>query len=408
MNAPVLRVGIVGLGGATVSMLPSLLADDRIAIAGVADVHVPARERFAADYGVPAYARAEDLAAAPGVDAVYIATPHAVHAEQAIAALSLGTHVLVEKPLALTVEDCLAVDAASRASGAQVVVGHTHAFDRPVRLMHEIITSGRLGRVAMINNWNFGAFLYRPRRPDELDTARGGGIIFNQIPHQVDVARLLGGGLVRSVRSSAFVLDPARPTEGSHTTFLDFEDGAAAGLVFSGYDHFDSDELHGWVDENGQQRGPAHGAARRSLRGLGSPTAEAELKSGRGYGRGGPVGSRSSGSLHQPHFGVLVVSCEGGDLRATPEGVVLYDEAGATEFPVPCDGPFPDKSLVVDDLYRAAALGEPSVHDAAWGAATVEVCRAILASAHGRREVVLSHQVASDPARRTSDVPTIR
>lgn len=404
MTAPVLRVGIVGLGGATVSMLPSLLADERIAIAGVADVHAPARERFAADFGVPAYDRAEDLAADHGVDAVYIATPHAVHAEQAIAALSLGTHVLVEKPLALTVEDCLAVDAASRASGAQVVVGHTHAFDRPVRLMHEIVVSGRLGRVAMINNWNFGAFLYRPRRPDELDTARGGGIIFNQVPHQVDVARLLGGGLVRSVRSSAFVLDPARPTEGSHTTFLDFEDGAAAGLVFSGYDGFDSDELHGWVDENGRRRGPAHGAARRSLRGLGS-TPEVELKTGRGYG-GGQATDPPPGPLHQPHFGVLVVSCEGGDLRATPEGVVLYDEAGATEIPVPCDGPFPDKSLVVDELYRAAALGELSPHDAAWGAATVEVCRAILASAQGRREVVLSHQVASDRARRTFDVPT--
>ena len=67
----------------------------------------------------------------------------------------------------------------------------------------------------MINSFNYTNFLYRPRRPEELDTAQGGGILFNQVPHQIDIARLLGGGLVRSVRAQTTVLDPARPTEGS-------------------------------------------------------------------------------------------------------------------------------------------------------------------------------------------------
>ena len=66
----------------------------------------------------------------------------------------------------------------------------------------------------MINMFAYGNFLYRPRRPEELDTAQGGGVIYNQAPHQIDIARLLGGGLVRSVRASAWVLGPGPPDRG--------------------------------------------------------------------------------------------------------------------------------------------------------------------------------------------------
>ena len=53
----------------------------------------------------------------------------------------------------------------------------------------------------MIHSFNYTNYLYRPRRPEELDTAKGGGILFNQVPHQIDTARLLGGGVVESVRA---------------------------------------------------------------------------------------------------------------------------------------------------------------------------------------------------------------
>jgi phthalate 4,5-cis-dihydrodiol dehydrogenase len=59
---------------------------------------------------------------------------------------------------------------------------------------------------------------------------------------------------------------------------------------------------------------------------------------------------------------------------------------------LPADGPS-DKSTVIDELYRAAVLGEAPLHDAAWGAATMEVCQAILSSAREHREIHLHHQV---------------
>ena len=75
-----------------------------------------------------------------------------------------------------------------------LVVGHSHSFDAPILRTRELIASGAFGAVRMINALNYTDFLYRPRRPEELDTAQGGGAVFNQAAHQVDIVRLLGGG----------------------------------------------------------------------------------------------------------------------------------------------------------------------------------------------------------------------
>jgi phthalate 4,5-cis-dihydrodiol dehydrogenase len=122
--------------------------------------------------------------------------------------------------------------------------------------MRELIASSEVGRLSMIAMANYTDFIYRPRRPEELDTSLGGGILFNQIPHQVDIARLLSGSKVRQVRATTGILDLNRPTEGSCMAMLSFEDGAAASLIYSGYDRFDSDELHGWIGESGGPKNP--------------------------------------------------------------------------------------------------------------------------------------------------------
>ena len=206
-----------------------------------------------------------ELVADPAVEVVYIATPHQFHAPHAMLAAEHGKHIILEKPMALTLADCDAIIAAVERHKVHLIVGHTHAFDPAVRLMREMIARGELGRLGLIHSFNYTNFLYRPRRPEELDTAQGGGILFNQVPHQIDTARLLAGGMVRSVRAHATVLDPARPTEGSCAALLQFDNGAAASLVYSGYDHFDSDEWHFGISERGAPKPIAHGAARRAL-----------------------------------------------------------------------------------------------------------------------------------------------
>jgi phthalate 4,5-cis-dihydrodiol dehydrogenase len=80
MPAQTLRLGAIGLGRAAATMLPSLLAHPHVRLTAAADPNPEARARFEADFGGTTYATAEELCASPGIDAVYIASPHQFHA----------------------------------------------------------------------------------------------------------------------------------------------------------------------------------------------------------------------------------------------------------------------------------------------------------------------------------------
>ena len=91
-------------------MLPTFVARSaRIALVAAADPRPEARARFAADFSANAYETVEELCADPAVEIVYVATPHQHHAAHAILAAQHGKHVLVEKPMALTLADCAAM-----------------------------------------------------------------------------------------------------------------------------------------------------------------------------------------------------------------------------------------------------------------------------------------------------------
>jgi phthalate 4,5-cis-dihydrodiol dehydrogenase len=380
-------LGIVGLGMAGAVMVHAAARHPGFRIVAAAEPYAAPRAAFARDFKANAYEDVRGLCDDPAVDAVYIATPHQFHAEHARLAAAAGKHVVLEKPMALTLEDCDAIIAAVEKAGVHLVIGHTHAFDPAIRAMRAMIASGELGRLGMIASWNYTNYLHRPRRPEELDTAKGGGILFNQLPHQVDIVRLLGGGLVKSVRAHAGGLDPARPTEGHAVAFLAFEDGAAASLVYGGYDFFDSDELHGWISERGGPKQPAHGAARRALAARSGN--EAGLRTAN-YAYGAADGVEPP---HQPHFGLTIATCARGELRSSADGVFVYGEDGRREIALP-DGPrFSGRGNVLDDLAAAIRTGRKPVHDGRWGKATLEVALAIQTSAREGREVGMEHQV---------------
>lgn len=390
-----LRLGIAGLGRAFSLMIPTFAQHPRIAVVAGADPRPEARARFASDFaGAKAYATVEELCADPAVEVVYISTPHQFHAEQVRIAAANGRHVLVEKPMALTLDDCRAMIEAARAGGVHLLVGHSHSFDAPIARARAMIASGELGPLRMISAINYTDFLYRPRRPEELDTAQGGGVMFNQAPHQVDVVRFLGGGRVRSVRAQTGAWDRARPTEGAYTALLTFADGACASLTYSGYAHFDSDELCDWIGESGQGKDPRrYGAARRLLANA-SGDAEVALKGARNYGGpdyAGPTAAAASEPRYHQHFGFVVASCDRADLRPIAKGVMIYDDTQARFEPVPV--PEVPRSEVIDELYDAVVSGRPPLHGGEWALATIEVCLAMLQSSREGREILLAHQV---------------
>ena len=130
----------------------------------------------------------------------------------------------------------------------------------------------------------------------------------------------------------------------------------------------------------------AYGAARRMLQGD-----ELELKNARNYG--GPDFTAAAGNRLHQHFGLLIASCEGADLRPLPSGVMIYANEARRLEPLPA--PKVQRAEVIDELYGAIVEGKPPRHDGNWGAATLEVCLAILRSSREGREIALPAPTAS-------------
>lgn len=382
-----LGMGVAGLGRAFMLMLPTLVRHPRIRLAAAADPRAEARKQFSADFAANTYGSVEELCADTAVEAVYIATPHQYHAEHVAIAAAAGKHVLVEKPMALTLEGCRAMTDAVRRAGVHMVIGHSHSFDAPIRRTRELIASGEFGAVRMITASNFTDFLYRPRRPEELRSESGGGVVFNQAPHHVDIVRYLAGGKAGSVRALTGAWDQKRPTEGAYSALLTFESGAFASITYSGYAHFDSDEFMGWIAESGYPKDPEHyGAARSLLKQAHSVEQELALKNVRNYGGDQAPPASQARRWHQ-QFGVLIVSCERADLRPMPNGVAIYGDT-SRRFEALAEPDVPRRE-VIDELYNAVVKGEPPLHDGEWGTATMEVCFAILDSAREGRDIAL-------------------
>lgn len=393
MTTRQIKIGVVGLGRAFTLMLPTFLHDGRVKLVAATDPIQVARSQFEKDFAAPAYESIEELCANPQVEVVYIASPHQFHADHVCMAATHGKHILVEKPMGLSLQECTRMISAARSAGVHLIVGHSHSFNTPVQRCRDIIESGVYGSVKMINALNFTDFLYRPRRPEELNTAAGGGVIHSQATHQIDIVRMLGGGLVGSVRAMTGSWDNSRPTEGAYSALLRFESGAFASSAYSGYGHYDSDELMDGIGEMGQTKNPAdYGAARKRLPDPVAPDQEAALKAARNYG----------GALYEPnlalptnlahqHFGHIIISCETADLRPSATGVHIYTDSKKLFQPLPA--PRIPRAEVINELYDCVVNDTPAQHSGEWARATTAVCLAILDSAKSGRDSQPEFQV---------------
>ena len=360
--AHTLRVGVAGLGAVTRSLLPSIEGMPDVELTAVAAPRQGPRDEARERYGVETYASVEAMCESPHVDVVWVCTPNAFHAEHTITAAEHGKHVICEKPMAVTLDEAQAMSEAINRNGVRYVQGHSKLFDPPIRRMREIVSSGQLGRVIQINTWEFKPWIAGPPRSDaDVDTAQGGGVVYRQGPHQADIIRGIGGGMVKSLRAIAGRWHPAFPRgEGDYTAFLEFEDGTAATMVFNGYGYFDITELTWGIGEGGQQRESGDGPERNEQR------------------------------RRQPFYGLTVVSCERGDIRQSPDGLYVYTEAGREEVTLEPGGRGRKELAELGDALREE---RPTFPDERWGMASLEVVLAVLESSRERREVPLSHQV---------------
>jgi phthalate 4,5-cis-dihydrodiol dehydrogenase len=316
-----------------------------------------------------------------------------------VTAAEHGKHVICTKPMALTVEECETICVVAERQGVQLLCGQSYSMSPDITAMHLAARSGELGRLIAINTWLSTDWLLKPRVPEETDEAMGGGVVYRHAPHLIDTVRLLGGGLVRSVRASVGRWMRERPCPGNFSAYLEFEDGTPATIAYNGYGYFDTSELTWGIGNrmySDDERIPVRRALRRgelnaedakeSMR-FGAATANAASR-GSGHAAAAPIGTRA----HIGWFGITVASFEHGDIRQGPNGILVYDDEGCRVIPV--HGGRGTGMLEMRDMYEAVVEGKPLTHDGRWGMATLEVGNAIVQSGRERREIMLTHQCA--------------
>lgn len=385
MSHQPLQLGIAGFGAAARAFVPAMRKHGGFALVAAAEPSPTVAAGIGAEFGLAVYDSLGAMLAEGDVDAVYVATPTELHVDHVLQAIASGKHVLVEKPMAASLADARRMVEAAEAAGVVFLVGHSHSYDLPIMKMREIIASGELGRVRMVHTWCYTDWVHRPRRPDELDGALGGGVTFRQGSHQFDILRLLCGGLVKSVRARTFDWDPARRTTGAHTVCLDFEDGAVATAVYNGYGGLSSIDLCFDVSEWGLHQ-PASNRAWARANAVQSTGDELVAKQQRAKT------AIPAAAPFQPFFGLTLVSCERGDIRQSPTGLLIADANGTREIALPTDQS--PRDLVMAEFHAAITGAAPAVHDGRWGLANLAVCEAVVASSLERRELPVGDQVA--------------
>ncbi len=221
----------------------------------------------------------------------------------------------------------------------------------------------------------------------EINSELGGGVCYRQAPYQVDIARLLGGGMARSVRAHAGRWSAENATEGNCSALLEFDGGVTATLIYDGYGYFDDRELiEGDVFSGDQQLGPGQRLRKARAEGkLNKDTSRSGVAFDIERGDGDPAKLP-----RQPFFGRTLVSCERGAIRQSADGVFIYDEQGRSE--LACADWYGPLKVELEDFHKAVTENRSVPHDGNWGKATLEVCLAIIQSSRDGREVSLSHR----------------
>jgi UDP-N-acetyl-2-amino-2-deoxyglucuronate dehydrogenase len=193
-------------------------------------------EAFAQQYGVSAFSDIEEMIQTTRLDAVVVATPHPKHVDPAVAAINAGSHVVVEKPLASTLEDCdTMIDIAKKKNKILAVISQRRLYP-PVRRIKEAIVEGKLGKPVLGTVNMFG---WRDESYYNSDPWRGrwhgegGGVLVNQAPHQLDILQWYMGSVRELYGCWANLNHPTIEVEDTSVAIIRFRSGAIGNILVS-------------------------------------------------------------------------------------------------------------------------------------------------------------------------------
>lgn len=191
---------------------------------------------FADKYGVIPYSDIDEMIKVGGIQAVVIATPHPAHAEPAIATMNAGAHVMVEKPLASSLEDCDAMITAAKNTKKKLAMISQRRLYEPVKRIKIAIDAGKLDVPVLGTVSMFG---WRDKNYYDSDLWRGtwskegGGVLVNQAPHQIDILQWIMGPVDELYGYWANLNHPYIEVEDTSIAILKFTSGALGNIVVS-------------------------------------------------------------------------------------------------------------------------------------------------------------------------------
>jgi predicted dehydrogenase len=188
-----LRVGLLGAGWVADRHARGLLAHPGAELVAASSWREPSLAALAERHGIPRTTTDwRALAADPEVDAVVIGTPNALHAEQSVAFLQAGKHVLVEKPMARNLAECDRMLAAAVGSPARLMVAHCWRFHPDVLALRARVAAGELGEVVKTRSYGVHA-RWGPSGWFTDPELAGGGALLDMGVHAIDTTRFLLG-----------------------------------------------------------------------------------------------------------------------------------------------------------------------------------------------------------------------
>lgn len=231
-TAAPIRFGLIGCGAISTQHIEAIEAIDGARLVAVASASVDRARSTGERWGVAWTTNVDELLARDDVDAVTITTPSGLHSAQARAALARDKHVLIEKPMALSVADADAVIADGHRRGRTVATVSQRRFEPVMQALHDAVVAGALGRISLM----IAEGLYhRPQSYYDSGAWRGtvaldGGVLMNQAIHLVDLLRWMGGP-VDSVVAHTATLSHRMEAEDTASVSLRFASGALGSIV---------------------------------------------------------------------------------------------------------------------------------------------------------------------------------
>jgi UDP-N-acetyl-2-amino-2-deoxyglucuronate dehydrogenase len=227
-----LTIGLLGCGAISTQHVEAISALDGLRLGAVASASEARARSVGTQAGVPWTTSVEELLDRADIDAVAILTPSGLHPSQAITALERGKHVLVEKPIALSVADADAVIDAADRHGLTLATVSQRRFEPVMQALRLGVDAGAFGTISLVlaEGLSMRPQSYYDSAAWRGTTALDGGVLMNQAIHLVDLVRWLGGP-VRSVAGHVTTRTHAMEAEDTATVSLAFESGALGSIV---------------------------------------------------------------------------------------------------------------------------------------------------------------------------------